>query len=119
MEENVNTQGFISRLFSFEGRAKRMEYWIAHICSRLAMTPVKFDEFDYTIGWMLYLLIVLLPVSWAFYAVAVRRFHDLGRSGWFAVLLCIPFANIVAAIYAAFFKGQEEDNKYGLNPYHS
>lgn len=83
------------------------------------MTPVKFDEFDYTIGWMFYLLFVILPVSWAFYATAVRRFHDLGRSGWFAVLLCIPFANIIAAIYAAFFKGQEEDNEYGPNPYQS
>tara|TARA_B110000459_G_scaffold179685_1_gene205868 strand:- start:986 stop:1153 length:168 start_codon:yes stop_codon:yes gene_type:complete len=42
-------------------------------------------------------------------AVAVRRMHDVGKSGWF---ILIPIYNIILA----FTDGDSGDNKYGPNP---
>ena len=123
MEENVQTQSqpqknFIKQLFSFKGRAKRTEYWLVSICSSLFMLPVSItDEADMTVGLAVYALVMIIPLCWLSLAVITRRFHDLGKSGWFTVLTCIPIVNIVFGIYAAFFKGQEQDNQYGPNPY--
>lgn len=50
-------------------------------------------------------------------ANAVKRFHDMGRSGWYYLFSLIPIINIGVAIYLGFYKGEEFDNKYGPNPY--
>ena len=123
MEENVQTQSqpqknWIKQLFYFKGRAKRTEYWLVNICLNLIMLPVTItDEEDMTMGLALYTFVMLIPLVWLSLAVITRRFHDLGKSGWCTVLMCIPLVNIVFGIYVAFVKGEEEDNKYGPNPY--
>ena len=43
-------------------------------------------------------------------AVGFRRFHDLGWSAWFSLL-------IVPNLMLPFFKGETKDNKYGKNIY--
>ena len=50
----------------------------------------------------LYSLVALLPGI----AVAVRRMHDVGKSGWFVL---IPIYNLVLALT----KGDEETNEFG------
>ena len=123
MEENVQTQSqpqknFIKQLFSFKGRAKRTEYWLLGICSGLLMLPVTVtDEADMSLGLALYALVMVIPLTWLSLAVVTRRFHDLGKSGWFTILTCIPVVNIIFGVYVAFFKGQQQDNEYGPNPY--
>ena len=123
MEENVQTQSqpqknFIKQLFSFKGRAKRTEYWLVSICSSLFMLPVSItDEADMTVGLAVYALVMIIPLCWLSLAVVTRRFHDLGKSGWFTILTCIPVVNIIFGVYVAFFKGQQQDNEYGPNPY--
>ena len=42
-------------------------------------------------------------------AVAVRRMHDVGKSGWF---LLIPIYNLILACT----EGQKGDNEYGTDP---
>ena len=42
-------------------------------------------------------------------AVAVRRMHDVGKSGWFAL---IPIYNIILALS----EGDQGDNAYGPDP---
>ena len=50
----------------------------------------------------LYSLVALLPGI----AVAVRRMHDVGKSGWFVL---IPIYNLVLALT----KGDEGTNEFG------
>ena len=47
-------------------------------------------------------------------ALIVWRFHDMGRSGWAALLLLIPFFNVLVFCYL-FLKGKDQSNIYG-NP---
>jgi uncharacterized membrane protein YhaH (DUF805 family) len=54
---------------------------------------------------LIYSLAVLVPGI----AVAIRRMHDTGRSGWW--ILC-PIVNFVFLC----FDSQPNDNEYGPNP---
>ena len=47
---------------------------------------------------------------------AIRRLHDLNRSGWFLIAAIIPLLNFVLGIYLLFFKGTEGYNQYGEDP---
>src|SRR5690606_20326554 len=56
-------------------------------------------------------LALLLPTI----AVAVRRLHDIGKSGWFFLLYLIPCVGIILMIVFN-VKDSEPDNQYGPNP---
>lgn len=58
-------------------------------------------------------IILLLWVSFAMY---IKRFHDMGKSGWMSLLYLIPFVNLGIFIWQGFFKGTPGDNQYGPDP---
>jgi uncharacterized membrane protein YhaH (DUF805 family) len=60
----------------------------------------------------LYTLAVLIPSL----AVAVRRLHDTGKSGWFLLLALIPcVGGIILLIFMA-QEGESGGNQYGSDP---
>lgn len=114
---NVN-QGtsFFSSLFSFKGRIRRTQYWLTIFSIGLLYTPANISN-DMSDGVAIYTLLIFIPTMWIYLANIIKRFHDLGKSGWFTCLLFIPVVNFIFGIYIAFFKGEECDNEYGPNPY--
>ena len=69
-----------SLLFSFEGRIRRAHFWIAWLV--LLGVGVVF-------GWIPLLGAILsLALIWPHLAIAVKRLHDMGKSGW---LVAIPW----------------------------
>lgn len=48
--------------------------------------------------------------------LVIRRWHDLGKSGWFTLLLFVPLANLFVGIYLWVKKGDEGPNQYGEDP---
>lgn len=99
---------------TFKGRARRKEYWMfALFYAIFAMVFLVIEEltggvFLYT----LYSLVLLLPSL----AIAVRRLHDTGRSGWW---VCINFIPLIGSIILLVFLCQdskESENKFGPNP---
>jgi len=91
----------------FEGRSRRTEFWyfvlfdiiIAVLLSLIGL------YMNSQLIYNLYALAVLLPSI----AVAVRRMHDVNKSGWF---ILIPIYNLV--LYCT--DGTEGPNKYGSDP---
>lgn len=60
-------------------------------------------------------LVLLLPSL----AVAVRRLHDIGKSGWLLLLMLIPFVNFVVVFVLLYFYLKDSDrgvNKFGPSP---
>lgn len=49
-------------------------------------------------------------------AVAVRRLHDIGRSGWWLLFGLIPIIGSFVLLVFAFTKGNERENEYGPAP---
>lgn len=44
--------------------------------------------------------------------IAVKRFHDLGKSGWFSLLLFLPLLNVFVFLYLLLFPGKEAPTPY-------
>ena len=56
----------------------------------------------------LILIVSCIVLSWALH---IRRFHDLGLSGYYTLLFFIPLVNLL--ILVLFFKKGEGDNQFG------
>ncbi|MEO8113297.1 MAG: DUF805 domain-containing protein [Phenylobacterium sp.] len=91
---------WLRRLFDFKGHAARAEYWAISIGGSIAsglltMLETATEEAAPVVSMLAGLLTILILAVHA--AVATRRLHDRGKSGWWALLfLGTPFS---VAIY--------------------
>ncbi len=94
---------------NFEGRARRREYWYFTLFYYLLSLPLIFVDqaIDPEIGYagIIYSLGMIIPSI----AVAVRRMHDVGKSGWY---ILIPIYNLV--LFCT--NGDVGTNEYGNDP---
>lgn len=99
----------LKRLFDFQGRATRKEFWlfilwlllltgpawiaIMFICLFIGATMFSDMGSQQSMGWIgvficfisSYLAALLLPLS-----LRTRRLHDIGLSGWWQLILLVP-----------------------------
>ena len=112
---------------NFNGRASRSEFWwfalatsIAGFCFGLVdgvilvVMDAPLDSILWTLSPIttLFQLAIFIPSL----SVAVRRFHDLGKSGWFWFILLIPCVGIILYIVWMATDGEPHDNMYGPVP---
>lgn len=63
------------------------------------------------------IFIFTLPAAiYSYIILPRRRLHDIGKSGWWLLLLIVPLANILLLLYMYFTRGDEGVNAYGLPP---
>ena len=62
--------------------------------------------------YLLYFLAVLIPSL----AVAVRRLHDIGKSGWFFLICLIPIVGSIWLLVLMCIDSIPGPNQYGINP---
>ncbi|KQU78293.1 hypothetical protein ASE08_02990 [Rhizobacter sp. Root16D2] len=106
---------------SFEGRMGRIAYFNTGMLSLLGIALIG-------IGAAVLLPIfrsatVVVPLVLAFAAfgvwamrVSAIRLHDLNRSGWWALVLLIPYLGSVVSLAMMFWPGTDGDNDYGPQP---
>ncbi|TRM79794.1 DUF805 domain-containing protein, partial [Sulfolobus sp. A20-N-F6] len=90
---------FASAMFSFNGRLRRQHFWISWLILLGA---------GVVLGWIPILGTILsLAMIWPNVAIVVKRLHDMGKTGWFAVIPwvanIIGFFMIVSAVGMAIF----------------
>lgn len=111
----------------FSGRARRKEYWGFVLFFMVAMMllvtiggtldgvtgNLDDDEpiFLFSLAG-LYTLAMILPSI----AVTVRRIHDIGLSGWFALLGLIPSIGSLIILVFALMPSQKQPNRWGEAP---
>lgn len=120
---------------TFEGRAKRSEFWWWMLFQTLvtgvvALIGVAFIIAAGTgnsggqvngplvvIGGIFYVLaiVVALALLVPTYAVGCRRLHDRGMSGWLQLLTLVPCGNIVLLVFWV-MGGTPGVNNYGEKP---
>ena len=113
-----------SKYATFAERAGRSEFWLwilAYIISLLVAGTIDgaivapllgFEIFEQGAGQPLSLILVLglfLPNI----AVAVRRLHDINRSGWWLLVVLVPFIGALILIYWYAQPSQIGTNRYG------
>lgn len=105
----------------FSGRARRTEYWmfvlfniiftvIAVILDNI--TGMAIPELGYGPLYGLYTLGVLIPGI----AVAARRLHDVGKSGWMLLIVLIPLIGGIWLFVLMVTDSAAGNNKWGANP---
>ena len=110
----------ISSYFDFNGRARRKEYWMfVLINSIISIVSFYLDNIlgtTFAIGYgpiyIGYGLAVLIPSI----AVAIRRLHDVGKSGWMYLLVILPIIGPIWLIILFVREGELGDNQFGPNP---
>ncbi|MBV9455622.1 MAG: DUF805 domain-containing protein [Rubrobacter sp.] len=105
----------------FSGRARRKEYWMFLLINLVIVLVLNF--IDYLTGTFspragvgllggLYSLAVLIPSI----AVAVRRLHDTGRTGWWILIGLIPVIGSIIFLIFMVLDSEPGTNEYGPNP---
>ena len=104
----------------FNGRAQRAEFWwfvlfifvVSIVLSLIDMA--LFEGVLQDIGPLsaIFSLITLIPAI----AVTARRLHDVGRSGWWQLLMLLPVIGFLVILFWTVQKGTVGPNDYGRDP---
>lgn len=99
----------------FNGRARRKEFWMFLLVTwLLGILCMIIASIIPMVGMVLYCIIALgliIPNL----AVAVRRLHDVNKSGWFLLLSLVPIISLYL-LYLFIQDGTPGDNRFGPNP---
>jgi uncharacterized membrane protein YhaH (DUF805 family) len=95
----------LQKYADFNGRATRPEYW-------------WFVLFNFVLGLVLFWapilsIIVSLALLLPSVAVAIRRLHDIDKSGWWLLLVFVPLIGLIALIIFFCQRGTEGRNRFG------
>ena len=125
-DDGAEVLGF-GALFSFEGRANRGTFWkvmllilggvgvvAALVIPKLATAGGADAPPDTTT--LVLIVAGYALVLWISLATQVKRWHDMDKSGWFALLNLIPAINFFVFLYIGFNPGTEGSNRFGAGP---
>lgn len=120
------------RQFSrFSGRASVAEYWwfalfvvllwgALYLMAAIVGSAGSSGGVGQTVGALLLgmslvVLVVVIALIVPIVAITVRRLHDTGRTGWWALLLPVPLLAVLVYFFCL-LPGNIGSNKYGEQP---
>jgi uncharacterized membrane protein YhaH (DUF805 family) len=118
----MNIQTAVKTCFSkyatFSGRASRSEYWFFYLFTIIASIVtwvidtmlLGYSAEDTGAISLIFQIIIILPSI----AVGARRLHDIGKSGWWQLLILTLIGIILLIVWFATI-GSSKKNKFG-NP---
>ena len=118
-----------SLLFSFQGRVNRAKFWLISL-GVLIVEMILFGVLGggammsgdtpslSSFGAMgIVAVLVLMVAVWISLAVAVKRWHDRGKSGWWMLIAFVPvIGGLWYIVECGFLKGTTGANAYGSDP---
>ncbi len=101
--------------FSYRGRIPRRMFWVYGVGAMIALGAM---------GWMLLTIAgvpsdradrwMWLALAWPNTAIAAKRWHDAGKSGWWAVWCLVPVLGTLVTLAAnGFLHGTRGPNAFG------
>lgn len=113
----------LRRYAVFSGRSQRAEFWFFMLLSTLIQVALM--VLDDAMGWVFHvdgiengvsstiaLMALLLPTL----SVGARRLHDIGKSGWWQLLILLPVVGFIILLFFWVRDGQAGQNAHGNNP---
>lgn len=102
----------------FTGRARRKEYWYFTLINLLVVQIAYFIESSGTTFGLFFILAILCGLASAIpsLAVGVRRLHDIGRTGWWLLIVVVPIIGPLIFLVFTILPSEPGTNKYGPNP---
>ena len=112
----------LKKYTAFKGRVGRAEFWTFSLINYGIAFLLYFlgsvfqDETGklgfFYIAFIVFMLVTILPGI----AVAVRRLHDTGKSGWWHFIVFIPLVGWLLLLVYLFADSEPGYNQYGPNP---
>ena len=101
---------------NFNGRSRRSEYWwfvlFNIIIEIIIFILAKLITPNLIFLLSIYSLIIFLPGL----GLAIRRLHDIGKSGWYIFIAFIPIVGIFILLYFFCLDSENQSNEYGESP---
>jgi uncharacterized membrane protein YhaH (DUF805 family) len=126
MDFQTALRSFWTRYRDFKGRSRRSEYWFIQLF--LVVTNIAVAIIDLALmGWdvdrfianggggivgLIWILVTIVPAL----AVLVRRLHDTGKSGWWALVGFLPLVGAVVLLVFTVTDSSPGENKFGISP---
>ncbi len=118
--------------FSFEGRIRRIEYFLSGVLAGVVASIVWTVAFASMFAGVamgtpgaaaggsffgiLLGIVVWAAAVWFGLAQGVKRLHDLDKSGWLILLCLVPIVGWLFGLYMLFADGTVGPNQYGPDP---
>jgi uncharacterized membrane protein YhaH (DUF805 family) len=126
MSFSVAVRSFWSHYATFTGRSRRSEYWLVQlflVLTNIAVAVIDLilmdgdvDRFIANGGGgivgLVWIVVTIVPAL----AVLVRRLHDIGRSGWWALIGFVPIVGAIVVLVFTVSDSALGENKYGPSP---
>lgn len=107
--------GWIGLFARLRGRIPRSTYWLTMIFVWAAFI-VAFLVLEANVS-RASTLVLYPPFFWAVMALSAKRYHDLGRSAAWLLLLAIPLVGVLwVGFELGFRRGTRGENRYGPDP---
>jgi uncharacterized membrane protein YhaH (DUF805 family) len=113
-------QSGFSNYFNFSSRAQRSAFWywiLFTVVGAQIASVVDWATFGMELGKIspisgIFNLLTCIPCV----SVGVRRLHDIGRSGWWLLLVFLVLIGWIVLVYWWCQQGEAGTNRYGPNP---
>jgi uncharacterized membrane protein YhaH (DUF805 family) len=118
-------------LFGFHGRANRAKFWLvalgilvleAIIFAALGGTTAMSADPEQALANIgpvagIVLFVFGVVALWVSIAVAIKRYHDRNKSGWWVLIVFVPIiGGLWYLIECGFLRGTPGSNNYGPDP---
>ena len=119
-------KSFWTKYAIFKGRSRRSEYWwiqLFLVLTNLAVAAIDLALMDGDVErfianggggivGLVWILVTIVPAL----AVLVRRLHDTGKSGWWALIGFVPIVGAIILLVFTVLDSEVAENKHGPYP---
>ena len=119
-------KSFWTKYAIFKGRSRRSEYWwiqLFLVLTNLAVAAIDLALMDGDVErfianggggivGLVWILVTIVPAL----AVLVRRLHDTGKSGWWALIGFVPLVGAIVLLVLTVLDSDRGENKHGASP---
>jgi len=105
-------RGAVTNIFTYWGRASRSAFWWFALLEVIAYLVVSWISYDSRVAGIILDIVVGLPLILTGIALAVRRLHDSGRTGWWWWIGLVPVVGGIILLVFYLLPGTRGPNRY-------
>lgn len=112
------TQALVSakiKGFDYKSRSSRSEFWWVFLTINVISTLLYGIQLLVPFLSFIYAIFSICATVVIFF-ISIRRLHDSNKSGWWLLVLLIPFAGVIAYLVLMAWPGDKGPNKFGFDP---
>lgn len=106
--------------FAYRGRASRSAFWwflLFETVFSVALNLIIRASGGGSSGasgtiLLIVLFIPIIYIALVYLALLVRRLHDIDRSGWWALISCVPLVGLIVLLVFTLQEGTPRPNRY-------